>query len=765
MKNTSTIFACVLALQLAVVVPVTIAAPSFVQAGSVLVMSNGNVAVNYDLNAGTADFYWQNSKKISAFYGGVTLSTGYVTSQNYGSRTWAMVGGNQVVITNTGGGLPVMKQYFMLDQNDSFLTRVEMSGSGLSANWMGPVVMSTAGGVDIGSYNDDRALFVPFDNDHSVSYNSEGINGSDTANEAGAFYDNTSRNGLIVGSVTHDTWKTGVYWSGSNNRLDKLNVFGGVTSHWTWDVMPHGSVVGDTISSPTIFVGFGADWRTTMENFADENALFVPKLAWTNGVPFGWNSWGVTNYQSHLTYSSAIAVSDSIHTNLQLNGFTNNGTVYVNLDSYWNNLWTDYGGTQLQNFVAHCHANGQKAGIYFAPFAFFGNANDATNYWVPVGFPPDYTQYRFSDILLRDGNGNPISNDGALAIDPTHPGTQGYIDYNAYWFASWGFDYVKLDFLSHGSLEGVHYNPNVATGIQAYNAGMQYLLNDLPSSMFISESIAPIFPYQYGHSRRIACDAQQSKINNTAYTMNAVSLGWWISGRLYQFNDPDILVFDNGPNSNEVQSRLINGAVTGLFLNGSILTNAASISLAQMCLTNAAINAVTRVAKTFRPVDGATGTGAADILSRQDGKNWNIAVFNYNSSSASPMVNLSSAGLPNGIFVATNLWDGTTSTVSNSFGVSLNSKQAKLFRLALVSTPPSPQFNSTAKSGGNNFNFGGTNGIPGWNYLVLASTNLALPVAQWPVMTTNTFDANGNFHFTNSVDPDAPQRFYLLQLP
>ena len=54
------------------------ASPSFQQIGNMLVMSNVNVRLEYNLNAGTTDFYWQNSKKISAFYSGVTLSTGYI---------------------------------------------------------------------------------------------------------------------------------------------------------------------------------------------------------------------------------------------------------------------------------------------------------------------------------------------------------------------------------------------------------------------------------------------------------------------------------------------------------------------------------------------------------------------------------------------------------------------------------------------------------------------------------------------------------------
>ena len=128
---------------------------------------------------------------------------------------------------------------------------------------------------------------------------------------------------------------------------------------------------------------------------------------------------------------------------------------------------------------------------------------------------------------------------------------------------------------------------------------------------------------------------------------------------------------------------MINGAITGLFLNGSILTNAASVSLAQMCLTNAAIDAVARVGTTFRPVDGATGTSAGSLFVRQDGPNfWDIAVFNYTSSAVNETVNLSSAGLPAGTYVATDLWSGATASVAGSFNVSLNEKQAKLFQLA-----------------------------------------------------------------------------------
>ena len=647
------------------------AAPSFQQVGNTLVMSNGNVRLEYNLTAGTTDFYWSNSRKISAFYSGVTLDTGYIKGINYSSRSYAVSASNQVVVTATGSGLPTMKQYFTLDQNDSFLVRVDVSGSNLKANWMGPVVVDGTGGVNLGITNDNRALVVPFDNDGFVRYNAMPMNNSGTSYEVGAFYDNTTRNGLVVGSVTHDTWKTGIFFVGANNKLNALNVYGGATT--PADVAPHGFVSGSTVASPTMFVGFGADWRVTMDNYAAANTNFVPRLAWTNGVPFGWNSWGVI--QQNISYTDAIAVSDYFYVNLMNNNFANRGTVYINLDAFWNDNLTP---AQLQSFVNHCHAKGQKSGIYFGPFVYFGSATDATN-WVVEGTT---NAYHYSDILLRDANGNFESSDGGLAMDPTHPGTKQRINYYVNLFTNWGFDFVKLDFLSHGAFEGVHNDPNATTGIQAYNQGMQYLLNAINGRMFISESIAPLFPYQYAHSRRIACDAQTSLIGDTEYTMNSVSYGWWLDN-LYQFNDPDLMVFGNGATTNEAQSRLISGAVTGMMLNGDDLTVAAGQAAAQKYLTNAAIDDVARAGQSFMPVEGNTGSSAVSTFVRQDGATWCLAVFNYGSSSVARTVDLNRAGLPPGNYVVANLWDGTTLTVAGSLNVNLNAKQSKLFRLAV----------------------------------------------------------------------------------
>jgi hypothetical protein len=59
----------------------------------------------------------------------------------------------------------------------------------------------------------------------------------------------------------------------------------------------------------------------------------------------------------------------------------------------------------------------------------------------------------------------------------------------------------------------------------------------------------------------------------------------------------------------------------------------------------------------------------------------------------------------------------------------------------------------------------GMNGQSGNTYIVLTSTNLTLPLLQWIPVATNLLNANGNFSITvaNTVSPEIPKRFYILQ--
>src|SRR5260370_33283984 len=222
--------------------------------------------------------------------------------------------------------------------------------------------------------------------------------------------------------------------------------------------------------------------------------------------------------------------------------------------------------------------------MYGMSFVDWGSAQQGSNY-----FMTGSGTYKWSDAYLRTASGNVQTIDGGIAIDPTHPGFKQMAGYYLSYFKSRGFDYLKLDFLTHGALEGAHYDTNAATGIQGYNQGMQYLLAQNNGRMFLNESIAPIFPYQYAHSRRVYFDAPGS-ISDTEGTMQAVNYGWWINRRLYQFSVPDMMKF-SGASANANQSRLISAAVTGNgFLKNDDLGSSAGQGRARTGLANGTNN-------------------------------------------------------------------------------------------------------------------------------------------------------------------------------
>lgn len=82
-------------------------------------------------------------------------------------------------------------------------------------------------------------------------------------------------------------------------------------------------------------------------------------------------------------------------------------------------------------------------------------------------------------------------------------------------------------------------------------------------------------------------------------------------------------------------------------------------------------------------------------------------------------------------------------------------------RIWVVSTN-APVINSYNRSGGS-FTFSGTGGTPNWNYEVLTSTNLTLPLNTWTNAAAGQFDANGGFSVNLSVNPATPQQYFLLR--
>lgn len=83
-----------------------------------------------------------------------------------------------------------------------------------------------------------------------------------------------------------------------------------------------------------------------------------------------------------------------------------------------------------------------------------------------------------------------------------------------------------------------------------------------------------------------------------------------------------------------------------------------------------------------------------------------------------------------------------------------------------IVSPPMPLAIQTFNLSGTTLTITGANGAPDAQYVVLASTNLVLPRAQWTPVATNTFDGNGNFNtsfdIASTVDPSSIQQFFVV---
>jgi hypothetical protein len=88
------------------------------------------------------------------------------------------------------------------------------------------------------------------------------------------------------------------------------------------------------------------------------------------------------------------------------------------------------------------------------------------------------------------------------------------------------------------------------------------------------------------------------------------------------------------------------------------------------------------------------------------------------------------------------------------------------FQLSVV--PVEIQVNSSivpAGGGNQSISLNGSGGAPGATYEVMSSTNLLAPFSDWAIISTNHFDANGNFSLSFTVNPNTPSRYYKTMVP
>lgn len=120
------------------------------------------------------------------------------------------------------------------------------------------------------------------------------------------------------------------------------------------------------------------------------------------------------------------------------------------------------------------------------------------------------------------------------------------------------------------------------------------------------------------------------------------------------------------------------------------------------------------------------------------------------------------------LFVATNGYSGTFSggvTLPSATGLTWTNTLAVngTITAGVVSVPPAQPIITSISLSGTSLVISGTSGTATYQFVVLSSTNLMLPLSQWTPVVTNTF-TGGSWSTTNTVDPSVPQIFYMLDV-
>ncbi|MDA6070310.1 T9SS type A sorting domain-containing protein [Flavobacterium sp. AC] len=634
-----------------------------------------NNAIVYNFSNKTYNIKFNGSTVItnaSAYaYSDQKYASGNFASATYTSESFTdnIGSGTKHIFTLNGNYTLGMQQIFYTYTNKNYLAvQVVLTGNGANCYKMSPLT-SYQVTPNFGS-GDTRALFVPYDNDAWIRYNAFPLNSADfTASEVTNIYNNNNRKGLVIGSLEHTKWKTGVTVSGGGTSSAYVSVVAGWTKKdVTRDTRDHGWVnVGQTsCPSPKVMINATQDWRTGFEEFAQANAAMQPKYIfdWTAPKPIGWNSWGAM--QSNITLSKANAVVDFFHDDCPAYK-TEDNTLFIDLDSYWDNM-TD---AQLAQFVTYAKSKGFKAGIYWAPFVDWGKYNRQV----------EGSSYNYDQCWTKV-NGNPFELDGAYAMDPTSPGTKSRIKYFINRFKAAGFEMVKIDFLTHASIEADGFaNNQLHTGMEAYQEGMKFLIDEINGTMLVQAAISPnLATGPFVHVRRVACDAYSS-ISETDYTLNSTTYGWW-QNQIYDYLDADHVVFGNA-SIGENRARLLSSVVTGTITSGDDFSvEGAWKAKSQNLLQNNDVMNVARADMHFIPADGNTGYNAANIFSATHNNVTYVAVFNYSDNASTNTISLSRLGLGSGNYTVKELYSGTTSSTQGTLNVKLPKADAALYAIS-----------------------------------------------------------------------------------
>jgi hypothetical protein len=374
--------------------------------------------------------------------------------------------------------------------------------------------------------------------------------------------------------------------------------------------------------------------------------------------PMGWSSW--SSLREDFTATTIEAEATAMHNTLEKYGYQ-----YVNIDAGWSDNIDAYGRDAastskfpdgIQAVAQYVHKLGLKLGIYLVP----GIPAAALAANSPIAGTP----YHVQDILDSSAPGN-TANQGAGKIDFSKPGAQQYIQSQANLLASWGVDYIKMDFVGPG---GGNVAADNTGDIEAWHEAIARTGRPMHLELSNSLSFADASTWaKYSNGWRIEGDIEcyHSCTDLTDWSQVAKRFTdapkWVPFAGPGHWNDLDSLEVGNGTEDgltqDEKQTMVTLWSIEAApLLLGTDLTKLDPTDLP--LITNREVIAVDQSGRAAKPVSQATPQQV--WFSKNPDGSYTVALFNLATTAAPVTVNWSDLGRPSGSTMALrDLWQHT----------------------------------------------------------------------------------------------------------
>ncbi|TJZ63220.1 hypothetical protein FAZ15_02715 [Sphingobacterium olei] len=697
-------------------------------------LENGKLIIN--INEGTIDYAFNNGtflkntvSYVDLVYYGIKVSSQFDRHSLKEESIKDSIGEGLLLrfIHEDHEGITLVQSITIYKNNPYLLLRVEASkkdNTVLETRNISPlaVLAQYNGSAEI-PWAYPKLVDLPFDNDNwtkllAQPWPEAGDKPLDGVSHEFAFiYDNKSYQGLVVGSLEHDFWKTGISYLTGNKKgsLASFIIFGGAArpdnpslpanyggQDGTHDVMPHGSMLGTVVRSPLIYLEASSDFRVSSKNFGKMQARLDGSLTWKGAAPVYWNSFGVEGVLGHERIMMPKGVYETVDFIKSMENLNQFGRPVLSIDSYDQGIYTT---KVLKQIGDYARERGQEIGFYCSPFSLWTWSNNIDNA-VLSG-----TKVPLREVILRDHRDKPIpfkdGEWGAYPLDPTHPATKVSMISQIEKAHAIGAKLIKVDFVTAGSLEAIKwYDPKVRSGMQAYNYGMKLFKHLVDSIMgpdvFITLAISPMFPHQYAHTRFVSTDVHSHlrdsqpgfpHYGSTAASMITASYMGWVQGTLWPYTNMDVLVmrkFQKHPDltEQEVKVRLISLMTMGSILgDGSDYRDPLTASRAKIFLDQPHVAEFFSNPKAFIPLQLSEGETMDQQLSFfLPGDTTLVAAFNFAENhlfeaNFAPL----ELGLKNGSYRLVDFLTGEEHGIfdveSGDLKVSVSAKDAVLYKL------------------------------------------------------------------------------------